>query len=64
MMRSDEGRGVVVFGRSDYMEKRENILNGKIKVKLLNRDPSISREKALTLLRSQMKSEDYSTKQE
>ena len=62
--RPDKGRGVVVLDRSDYIEKLENILSDKTKFKLLEKDPTISRENALTVLLRQIKSEDYLTKQE
>lgn len=62
--RPDKGRGVVVLDRRDYVEKLEIILSDKTKFKLLDKDPTISRENALTSLLRRMKREEYLTKQE
>ncbi|CAF3881483.1 unnamed protein product, partial [Rotaria sp. Silwood1] len=60
----DKGRGVVILDRNDYIEKLENILSDNKKFKLLNEDPTISRENALTTVLRQMKNEEYLTQQE
>ncbi|CAF3304271.1 unnamed protein product [Rotaria sp. Silwood2] len=60
----DKGRGVVILDRNDYIEKLEKILSDNKKFKLLNQDPTISRENALTTVLRQMKNEEYLTQQE
>ncbi|CAF4752470.1 unnamed protein product, partial [Rotaria sp. Silwood2] len=60
----DKGRGVVIFDRNDYIKKLEKILSDNKKFKLLNQDPTISRENALTAVLRQMKNEEYLTQQE
>ncbi|CAF3806187.1 unnamed protein product [Rotaria sordida] len=60
----NKGRGVVILDRNDYTEKLENILSDNKKFKLLNEDPTISCENALTTVLRQMKNEEYWTQQE
>ncbi|CAF4454753.1 unnamed protein product [Rotaria sp. Silwood2] len=60
----DKGRGVVVLDRNDYINKLETILSDSSKFKLLNQDPTISRENSLTNLLLQIKNEEYLTQQE
>ncbi|CAF4731422.1 unnamed protein product, partial [Rotaria sp. Silwood1] len=60
----DKGRGVVILDRNDYIEKLENILSDNRKFKLLNEEPTISRENALTTVLRQMKYEEYLAQQE
>jgi len=60
----DKGPRVVIVDGNDYIEKLENILSDNTKFKLLNEDPTISRENALTTVLQQMKNEDYLTQQE
>jgi hypothetical protein len=60
----DKGRGVVILNRNDYIKKLEQILSDNTKFKLLDKDPTGSRENALTTLLRQMKDEEYLTQQE
>ncbi|CAF1487948.1 unnamed protein product, partial [Rotaria sordida] len=60
----DKGPGVVILDHNDYIEKLENILSYNKKFKLLNEDPTISRENALITILRQMKNEEYLTQQE
>ncbi|CAF4999366.1 unnamed protein product [Rotaria sp. Silwood1] len=60
----DKGRGVVILDRNDYIEKLENILSDNRKFKLLNEEPTISRENALTTVLRQMKNDEYLAQQE
>ncbi|CAF3273243.1 unnamed protein product [Rotaria socialis] len=57
----DKGRGVVILNRNDYIQKLEQILSDSTKFKLLDKDPTSSRENALTALLRQMKNEEYLT---
>ena len=60
----DKGRGVVILDRNDYIQKLEQILSDNTKFKLLNKDPTGTRENSLTTLLRQMKNEEYLTQQE
>ncbi|CAF3407920.1 unnamed protein product [Rotaria sp. Silwood2] len=60
----DKGRGVVVLDRNEYISKLETILSDSSKFKLLNQDPTISRENSLTNLLLQIKNEEYLTQEE
>jgi len=60
----DKGRGVVVLDRNDYIGKLETILSDSTKFKLLDKDPTISRENSLSAVLRQMKREEYLTQQE
>jgi len=62
--RPDKGRGVVVLDRQYYIEKLESILSDKTKFKLLDKDPTISRENSLTSVLKQMQNDGYLTQQE
>ncbi|CAF1678812.1 unnamed protein product, partial [Adineta ricciae] len=62
--RPDKGRGVVVLDRHDYVKKLEDILSDTSKFKLLDKDPTISRENKLTNLLREMRKEEYLTQGE
>lgn len=48
--RPDKGRCVDILDRNDYIKKLEDILSDTSKFKLLDDDPTISRETTLTIL--------------
>ncbi|CAF4074285.1 unnamed protein product [Adineta steineri] len=60
----DKGRGVVIMNRADYVRKLEQILSDGTKFELLDKDPTGSRETALTNLLRAIQNDNYLTKQE
>ncbi|CAF4174541.1 unnamed protein product, partial [Adineta steineri] len=60
----DKGRGVVIMNHNDYIRKMVEILRNRSKFKLLDGDPTGTRETKLTKLLRQIKEEGYLTEQE
>ncbi|CAF2067148.1 unnamed protein product [Rotaria magnacalcarata] len=60
----DKGRGVVILDCAEYINKLETILSDNKKFKILDEDPTITRESALTNLLRKMKTEEYLTTKE